>query len=392
MTPEKTFFLRLLADHLAGRTTSPANNLDWQLILQYARMHQVDGIVYYQCKRFLPAKEKALLQQSFISTMYYYENRSYTIQNIKESFRAQDIPMVTVKGMDLAACYPVPALRTMGDIDIIVHKEDKERASRALTELGFEIGEKNPDYDWACVYKGMQYELHHKLIYQETITDDTQEQFFNQFWQYVEDGKLDWSFHFLFLLIHMRKHLMNKGIGFRMFMDLAAVMEKIDSLNWVWIENKIEELNIKRYSQVCFSLIDKWFNVKAPVDYEQIDDSFLEEATEKIFANGIFGSDNAENGSNSAINKLIKYGNGDLAARIIYFFKSVFPSYNNMANSPYYRFIRGRSYLLPLAWGYRILRLALGRTKSVKENINKISTSREAMTQREQELRKWGLL
>lgn len=194
-------------------------------------MHQVDGILYYQCRDFIPSSFSIVLEQRFNGVIFSYKNREKILQDIDKTFKAKRIPFLTIKGIEIAERYPIPFLRTMGDSDILVHKEDKERAGIALEELGFSIGERNPDYDWLCQKMGMMFELHHNLLYKEAMTVDKQALFFNDYWNYVNNGKLDWSFHYLYLIAHLRKHIMYSGAGFRMFMDLAVLADSIQSLN-----------------------------------------------------------------------------------------------------------------------------------------------------------------
>lgn len=54
MTAEQTFFIGVLADYLNKRKTQAQDSLDWSVVLSYAQNHQVEGIIYFQCKYFLP--------------------------------------------------------------------------------------------------------------------------------------------------------------------------------------------------------------------------------------------------------------------------------------------------------------------------------------------------
>ncbi len=390
MSSEKEFFLRILADHINARSTQPRDGLEWAQLQQVSRSHQVDGIVYFQCRDFMPEPVRAAYEQAFGATLFYYKNRERAIREMSDAFLAAGIPFLTVKGIEVAQCYPIPALRTMGDVDILVHRKDKERAGTVLTSLGFRIGEKNPDYDWAFSRSGLQFELHHHLLYREETTQESHARFFNDYWNHVREGRLDWSFHFLYLLVHLRKHLMIQGAGFRMFMDLAAVMLH-EELDWSWMEEKLCELEMHRFALVCFRLIESWFDVRVPMPSEPLDEGFVETATEQILANGIFGYDDQSNSTNSTVNSLTGHGKNRALSRIRMFFRSLFPSYNGMANSPYYRFIRGRPWLLPAGWVYRFWRLSRGKTSDAGSILRRVMTPGEIIDAREKQLRQWGL-
>ena len=395
MTPEQSYFIQILEDHLYGDKTKSDANIDWNTIFSYARIHQVEGIMFYQCKELLPADVYASLNQKLYATLFYYKNRERAANDIRMAFGNKGIPYFTVKGMDIAACYPIPSLRTMGDLDIVVHGEDKSKADDVLVAMGYSCGEKAPDYDWGYYRNKIHVELHHQLFYIEPGRNKEsrmQAEFFNQCWKYVVNGKLDWNFHFLFILAHLRKHLVNSGAGFRMFMDVAAVIKNDPGLNWLWIEEKLESLKMGKFSKICFALCDIWFGVKSPIPYEALDEEFVEEATEKIFGNGIFGFNDKSNRNNVTINSIIKNGKARKLSRVQMVLRHMFPRYIHMRYIPYYSFVEGRPWLLPIAWIYRYIRLLTGKTDDFSHFIENVKLSDEEIDAREEEMRRWGLV
>lgn len=391
MIEEHTIFIKLLSDHLAGKKSEDTANADWSILTSLAKAHQVEGIVFYQCKNYMPSEVYSLFERKFSSTVYYYKNRERVWQNVYHTLNDKGIPVLSIKGLEIANYYPVPSLRTMGDLDILVHLEDKEKAGDLLEQLGFIIKERNPYYDWQCSFNGLLFELHHNLLYQEAATRNAQAGFFNDYWNYEKDGRLDWSFHFLYLIAHLRKHLMNKGVGFRMFMDLAVVIQKVSALDWLWIEEKLNELEMLKFAQICFALINSWFGISVPMEYPDLDAQFLEETTEKILTNGVFGFQDRSNDINNTINQLNNNGRIVFISRIKLFWKMLFPGYHNMANCSHYKFVRDRAWLLPVAWVYRLYRMIMGKTTSANTIIKRIMTSKNEINKREAELRKWGL-
>ena len=392
MTPEQSYFIEILKNHLAGADTSPKSNIDWKIILSYAKIHQVEGIVYFQCKRFIPVEVNAFLVQKLSATLFYYKNRERDFKNIKAAFDRAGIECIAVKGMDVAACYPVPALRTMGDLDIVVRREDKEKAGKVLESLGYYHGEQAPDYDWGYNRNKMHVELHHQLFYYEPGRNLKQVDFFNRCWEYVENGKLDWSFHFMFVLAHLRKHMVNSGAGFRMFMDIAAMIKNAPGLNWKWIEETLKQLEMWKFSQICFALCERWYGVKSPLQFEDIDDAFAEEASEKIFQDGVFGFNNEDNRNNVVINSILTHRKARRLSRTLMVIEHLFPKYMHMRYIPHYSFIEGRPWLLPVAWIYRIARLLTGKISGVSGFARTVSLPDSEVDIREEEMQRWGLL
>lgn len=393
MIAEQQFFIQILKDHLEGSETKQCPDIEWKKVLFFAQIHQVEGIVFYQCKRFIPSEMYSFLEKKFSAELFYKLNRERSYKDIGDAFDREGIVSFVVKGFNVASCYPIPSLRTMGDLDIVVHREDKEKAGQVLETLGYKPKiVQAPDYDWSYEHNGIHLELHHLLFYDEPGINYKQADFFNRCWYYEDNGKLDWNFHFLFILAHLRKHLVNSGVGFRMFMDVAAIIKNDPGLNWRWIEEKLEQLEMKKFSKICFALCYRWFGVKAPLQYEELSDSFFEEATVRIFSNGVFGFNNEQNRNNETINRILTHGKARKLSRFQIAIRYLFPKYIHMRYIPYYSFIEGRPWLLPVAWVYRVIRLITGKVDSLSTFINRVSFPDSAVDDREEELRRWGLI
>lgn len=395
MTNEKTFFLRVLSDHIHRRATEPPRNMDWAVFCEYAQNHQVSGIVYERCKAFLPEKWRELLGEKNAAEVFYFQNRIALLTQIAHSFSEVGIPFYTVKGLNVAQLYPIPALRTMGDCDIIVHPEDKERAHDVFVAVGFEPHSRE-DMEWAYWKNGIEFELHDHLLYDEIVNDEQGIAFSEKAWDHAQMVKgsqfaLDWSFHFVFLLLHLRKHILGSGVGFRQFMDLDVVMRRC-ALDWAWINTALETLGLVRFARVCFGLLNRWFETPLPFPCEEMEEGFYEEATNKIFANGIFGFHDKANRENRALNAITQKSGRRWHARLSNLLQSIFPPYRHMRYVPQYSYINGRPWLLPTAWIYRFYRGVRYRMiDNGKRMMGNVFVSNEKLDARERELAKWGL-
>ena len=221
------FFISVLADQLNGRNTTKLNyEIDWKRLLTLADQHEVRGILYHQCKAFIPAQHRARLAQLYAMELHSYQNRCRLFDALSAAFRAAGIPFFTVKGLDVAKLYPFPALRTMGDCDIVVKPEDKKRAHEVFLAIGYNNRLKE-DMEWTYFKNDLEFELHHSLRYDERGNTKESVTFCKSAWEHVteENGRfvLDWSFHYIFLLLHLHKHLIHMGVGLRQFMDLYVV-------------------------------------------------------------------------------------------------------------------------------------------------------------------------
>ena len=390
MTQERKFFLQVLSDHLSKRHTIPVNDLDWNILFKLSRAHQLEGIVFYQCRDFMP--DIGMFEEPFYATLYYNKNRRIIMSEIEADLSRRCIPFFTVKGFETAQYYPVPDLRSMGDNDIIVHEEDKEEVGQALIGMGFAYDSEFVGKEQIYSYKDMHFDLHHRLIYDENITISEQEHFFNDCWKYVRDGKLDHSFHFLFLIVHLRKHLMNEGVGFRQFMDIAATGKMDSELNWAWIKEKLQELRLKKFADKCFSLIEFWFGICLPIAHPELDKDFCDQATKMIFENGVFGFENDSNKHNNMVNSLRRFKGPRWLGRGVISLERLFPGYRLLCTGDSYAFLRGRPFLLSAAWIYRFYLMTKGKTTSGEEILKQIMIPEKMIDSREEDMRLWGLI
>lgn len=389
MTKEKQFFLQVLRDFIHKSPTIVPEALDWQQLLTFASQHQLEGILYYQCKSKIPAPFSMRLSQLYASNLFFYSNRKQQLSEIAQKFSQEKIPYYTIKGFNISSFYPIPALRTMGDCDIVVHPEDKERAHHAMLALGFENRLKDRN-EWTYFKKEMEYEIHDHLFYEAVFNDPRHNQYMDRAWEFTKQlgdscvYELDWSFHYIFLLLHLKKHLLYSGVGFRQFMDLALAAQQAD-LDWQWLQNTLPELELLDFARVCGGFCHRWFGTEMPLAEDPADD-FFESATEKIFSNGVFGYNNEKNFDNANLNQLQHFGKLKIAL------SRIFPPYKDVVQVPYYSFVKGKPWLLPCVWVYRLFRsLHYGKGADGVKLLDSALNSDKKLNEWQTEQQHWGL-
>ena len=384
-----THLLQILKDHIHSTPTIPFTT-DWPALIALAKKHEVAGILFFQCKNFIPEPYLTELNTLYSSVMFFYANRQNMTRRIESALA--DIQHFTIKGSSVADYYPFPAFRTMGDTDTVVHSADRVEVDKRLKSLGLNCVSSFDDREWQYYKNDMEFELHDHLVYSESVNVDKQVEYFNDFWKHVKGNKLDWNFHFMFLILHLRKHFMNSGVGFRQFLDIAVLCDRGPEFDWSWIKTELEKLDLWAFTERVFALNEYWFDVTPPVAISEFPDSFFTSATELVGKNGIFGFDNEENRGSTAVNATRGegYSRGSMLKRAV---NGLFPPYKTLITVSYYAYLKNKPWLLPFVWVHRVLRSI--RNKRVQSNLRSVAASsfvdKQTIQKREAIYQEWGL-
>lgn len=389
MTKEQQYFIQIIRDFIFGKNTEYQSGIDWIILCDFFQKHQLTAIAYAQCKMLFPVTVNEKYRATFLGTVSTNVRRRKSTETILAELNDQAIKCFTVKGFDIADYYPNWQYRTMGDTDIVV--DDLEKAHSILIDNGFQSISKIKDREYQYSKQNMEFELHDRLVYDEAINIDGTTKFLNDFKHYLAGGKLDDSFHFIFVLNHLRKHFMNSGVGFRQFVDIAVMVKNDDKIDWRWTEDTLQEIGLLPFARTVFFYIDRWFGVVAPIASVEVPENVFESSTAYIFDNGVFGFDNKDNTDFLASNA-VRQAKYPQLAMIVVAVKKVFPSYKSLTASKHYAFLKARPYLLPVAWIYRLFRgVTNNRIDEGKKMIQKSFVPIDYITKREEMFRNWGL-
>ena len=389
LTMKDNPLITILSDYL-NESTSSYSSVDWVEMYHLAKKHEVSAIVFSQCKESIPWEIFKDYERSYSVTLFYYANRQNLMGKIEASLF--DVEHFSIKGNSVAKFYPVPAYRTMGDTDIVIHSEDRDEVDKRLKNIGLECHSSIENREWQYHFNSMEFELHDHLVYSESINVGGQENYFNDFWKYVHNNELDWNFHFLFLMFHLRKHFMNSGVGIRHFFDIAVLCSRGPEFDWIWIETELKKLGLWGFTERVFALNDYWFRVSPPVEIDSVTEEFLHSATDLVLDNGVFGFDNEANRNNAAVNNARVQGAGK-SNMLMLAISKVFPCYKVLIVVPHYSYLRNRPYLLPVVWVHRIFRSIANRrvSKNMKSVMETSFVDQETIKRREEIYSQWGL-
>jgi Uncharacterised nucleotidyltransferase len=153
VTSESEF---LLATLRRGGTVAPAS-IDWQALLDLADSH---GVLPLFCKKYsgpLPDTFASRVRSQWISAA----SLASELQGLLEQFCLHNLEVMPLKGPLLAqALYGSPGLRPSDDLDLLVQRQDFNKAQSLLIDLGFEPVYQTDDYHQAFQRRDVWVELH----------------------------------------------------------------------------------------------------------------------------------------------------------------------------------------------------------------------------------------
>ncbi len=357
-------------------TETEAEGLDRMLpqVIELAKLHNVMGIWAYKIREFLTQKESCTREEQDVlevAQRVYHRTISRSVLReagylrLAEEAEKRGIDQLAFKGIGVKDLYPVPELRTFGDIDLAVRKEQRAQHHAMMEELGYTA---TADFEPVYTYQREQeiYEVHTSVM-SVNITDRADYiGYFGKLWEYArEKSPHRWEFtpeyHFVYLLSHIAKHIYSSGAGIRMYLDLAFYIQRLgNTMDWERVQKEMETLALSRFFALTMDGIRRWFGVTPPIELPAVEDGLFARFEDFTLAGGIFGFAGKTEGE-----ELVRKQTSRKKAIRESFFppgKSIRARYTYLQKCPW---------LLPVAWADRLLR-NLGKVNRKLEETKEI--------------------
>lgn len=373
MHDAEQYLLRVLRGFVLGEDPGDFTG-DWQRLLELADMHSVRGILGHSVMSF-PHADSApiaqLMRRQCLQTMAFFSQRADAMARLTEALSAEGIDHLLFKGYVVRAYYPIPELRTFGDIDFLIRPEDRARSDALMKQWGFE-----PKENWEPVFSylrgGEFYEIHSHVLETDISERADYRAYFSHIWDYAEPQSehtfvLKPEYHLLYLLTHIAKHIHGSGAGARMYLDIAFFLQHFgDSLDWQWFRGELEKLDFYDFTNMVFTFVRREFGVESPIPLRVVDEQTYQDFVDFTMSGGTFG----KFGRDSAV---IQLKNQDIQEETVSRGKTLlrrfFPPASQIERR--YTYLQGRHWLLPAAWVHRVLKNKdlIGRRVQEAQNI-----------------------
>lgn len=393
MNKESIYLLNVLKGFVQGEDPGPYDG-DWQSLLMLSGAQSVTGVLAYMVRSYpneANAPAAQLMHQQLLQTVGVFSQRAEKMKQLISRMNEQGIDHLLFKGYVLKDYYPVPELRSFGDIDFLIRAEDREKSDALMMQEGFER-----KTDWEPVFsylKGMEYYEIHTDVMEVDVSDKAEYQkYFGHTWERAKLSQghtwlLSPEDHLIYLLTHIAKHISGSGAGIRMYMDIAVYLRYFEGrLDWEYLQKEIKILCFTDFLNMVLAVVRKYFGVKSPVPLRPVDAQVLEDFMEFTMEGGTFGHAGRDSG---LISLKSQDRNVDSVSRVRTFLHRLFPPAESIESR--YTYLQGRHWLLPAAWVHRLLRTRDAWGDHAKEAQSIMNTDTEEVLKLKRIYREIGL-
>lgn len=377
--------ISLLCSGLTGERLALPEDFPLEKAFEILRRQSVVPLAYQGAVNCGISKDHKVMRTMMIlcyQNLMRHEQQSRAIAGIFEAFENHAIPYLPVKGCNLKAIYPKPELRSMGDVDILIHPQDHARIRPVMEALGFKFCIENDHvFEWHS--DALHVELHKSLV---PPNDEDFYAYYGTGWSLAVKGsgyRYDLSAEdaYIFLFTHFARHYRWGGIGCRHVVDLFVYRRANPQLDMTYIRHELDKLHLGEFHTNVLNMLDCWFLGREP-------DTATELMTAFIFSGGNWGTMEAE--MFSAEIKKAKKARKISNSRIKSVIHVLFPRIEELTYR--YPVVRKCPALLPVIWVVRWLDILLLRPQKIRKRLNVLKTMDDAeILNRERALQAVGL-
>ena len=342
MNQESRLLICGLRRAVASADTSVSVDVDWRKFYTLAKSHGITALVWSGLEKepavqeSMPEPWKQQFSADFLRCIFRDSQFEHVKGKIREGLRAAQVPHIFLKGSRLKNDYPVPALRTMCDMDILVNTADYDAIDQVAEGIGGKSYYGDGNHHNFEFPGGVAIEFHPNLVHPGMILGTEM----NPGWQYArqdEQTKL-WEMTpeglYLHTLVHLAEHFAGGGVGVRFVLDIWILRHRSEAQpDRVFVEKELKRMSLLDFAQKIEALAEWWFG-------DGQSSPLLEELGEYILTSGSHGKSNR-----AMLNAVSLSKGGSRASALLQ--KAFYPRQELETRYPW---CEGKPWLLPAAW------------------------------------------
>ena len=258
-------------------------------LISLANKHDVGHLLVLGLKQNgLIPKDKKEIEKIMFKAVYRYEQQQLEYAQVCSALESAQIPFIPLKGSVLRDYYPEGWMRTSCDTDILVHREDLERAISYLEQnLQYTLTERDT-HDISLFSPTKNHvELHFDLVEEgrannainvlRKVWENASLHENSSYWYDMTD-----EFFYFYHIAHMAKHFESGGCGIRPFIDLV-VLDHIDDADKLKRDELLSAGGLLQFANVARKQSNIWFGGEEADELSTQMQSF-------ILHGGVYGS------------------------------------------------------------------------------------------------------
>ena len=137
------YCLRVVPDEMGDERLEALSSSDWNGFIEASGWHGVAPLLYHYLRIShsdirIPADVMGRLRQAYLENVARNMGLYHKLGKVLDLLRRNNISVIVLKGAHLAELvYGNRALRSMGDVDLLVHKDDLMRVETVLLGIGY---------------------------------------------------------------------------------------------------------------------------------------------------------------------------------------------------------------------------------------------------------------
>lgn len=371
MKSEYALLVGALAQAVAGKPLKMPEGVDWPLFLRLAKAHNVEALAYHGLEKAdIPEDVRNTLSLAFHNAIFRDAQLEHYKSALEKALAEADIPHVFLKGAVLKYSYPIPALRTMCDLDVLVYTKDYAAIDRVAKSMDGMPGHGDGNHRNYSFPGGVTVEFHPNLLHHATPVG-TQ---INPGWQYVQKNTLTPEGFYLNTICHLANHFVSGGVGVRFVLDVWVNRHLCKpAFDRNTVERELARFGLLDFGKNIEALSDWWFGDGAPTP-------LLEELGVYIVTSGSHGQ------TDRAVLNAVSLSGGKGGA----LWRKVFYPKEELEDR--FPWCKGKPWLLPAAWFTRAFRAVTRHGSHIRAWGEKTgSVTKAQVTAQQEKLRRFGI-
>jgi hypothetical protein len=262
-----------------ARLRELVRSADWSRLTRLAEEHGVLGHLINRLgelsENAVPKEVRQTLLERHRAQVFSTMRMAAELVRLLELFALKDIPALVVKGPVLAMqAYGDPAMRSYGDLDLLVRQRDIRRATESLQSIGYQAavlmdaidaGKIPGQYFFSKPETKLIVELHNDFTMRYFPRRLPIEDFFTRQIRVCLDGHdapaLSVEDELILICIHGAKHLWDRLVWIA---DVAALVSRQTGIDWQRVAKTAKEVGAERMLHTGLRLASDLLRARLP--------------------------------------------------------------------------------------------------------------------------------